>query len=96
MDPQARWNLAYWILAVLALVMLQNWWQTTQMVEQVPYSEFEQALAEGRVSEVLVSEQKITGKLKSPDAKGKTVIVATRIEPDLAERLSEYQVPYSR
>ena len=96
MDPQARWNLAYWILAVLALVMLQNWWQTTQTVEQVPYSEFEQALAEGRVSEVLVSEQKITGKLKSPDAKGKTVIVATRVEPDLAERLSEYQVPYSR
>jgi cell division protease FtsH len=96
MDPQARWNLAYWILAVLALVMLQNWWQTTQTVEQVPYSEFELALAEGRVSEVLVSEQKITGKLKSPDAKGKTVIVATRVEPDLAERLSGYQVPYSR
>jgi cell division protease FtsH len=96
MDPQARWNLAYWILAVLALVMLQNWWQTTQTVEQVPYSEFELALAEGRVSEVLVSEQKITGKLKSPDIKGKTVIVATRVEPDLAERLSGYQVPYSR
>ena len=96
MDPQARWNLAYWILAVLALVMLQNWWQTSQTVEQVPYSEFEQALTEGRVSEVLVSEQKITGKLKSPDAKGKSVIVATRVEPDLAERLSGYQVPYSR
>jgi len=96
MDPQARWNLAYWILAVLALVMLQNWWQTSQTVEQVPYSEFEQALSEGLVSEVLVSEQKITGTLKSPDAKGKTVIVATRVEPDLAERLSEYQVPYSR
>jgi cell division protease FtsH len=96
MDPQARWNLAYWILAVLALVMLQNWWQTSQTVEHVPYSEFEQALAEGRVSEVLVSEQKITGKLKSPDIKGKTMIVATRVEPDLAERLSEYQVPYSR
>jgi len=96
MDPQARWNLAYWILAVLALLMLQNWWQTSQTVEQVPYSEFEQALAEGRVAEVQVSEHKITGKLKSPDAKGKTLIVATRVEPDLAARLSEFQVPYSR
>ncbi len=27
---------------------------------------------------------------------GKTTIVATRVEPDLAERLSKYEVPYAR
>ena len=96
MNPQARWSLAYWILAILALLMLQDWWQTARTVEPVPYSEFEQALAEGRVAEVIVSEKTLTGKLKSPDAKGKTLIVATRVEPDLAEKLSGYQVPYTR
>jgi cell division protease FtsH len=96
MDPRARWNLAYWILAILALLILQDWWQTTQTVEPVPYSEFEQALSEGRVAEVQIAEQKIVGKLKSPDAKGKTMIVAARVEPDLAARLSGYNVPYSR
>ena len=96
MDSHSRWSLAYWILAILALLMLQDWWQTSQTVEQVPYSEFEQALSEGRVAEVQVSERKITGKLKSPDIHGKTVIVATRVEPDLAEHLSQYEVPYSR
>ena len=96
MEQKTQWNLAYWLIAVLLLLLLQNWWQTARTVEHVPYSEFEQALADGRVEEVLVSERTITGKLKSPDSKGKTVIVATRVEPDLAARLSKYHVPYAR
>jgi len=54
------------------------------------------ALAEGRVAEVLIADKTITGKLKSLDSKGKTVIVATRVEPDLAARLSRYDVPYAQ
>lgn len=38
----------------------------------------------------------MTGRLKSPDSRGKTTIVATRVEPDLADRLSKYDVPYAR
>ncbi|MBY0269677.1 MAG: ATP-dependent zinc metalloprotease FtsH [Burkholderiales bacterium] len=96
MEQKTQWNLSYWIIAVFLLLMLQGWWQTVRTVEQVPYSEFEHALQEGRVAEVLVSDKVITGKLKAPDAKGKTVIVATRVEPDLAERLSRFHVPYAR
>ncbi|HWQ38495.1 MAG TPA: ATP-dependent zinc metalloprotease FtsH [Burkholderiales bacterium] len=96
MQEQTRWNVGYWILALFMFLMLQNLWQTSRQVEPVPYSEFERALSEGRVAEVLVSDRTLTGKLKSPDEKGKTVIVATRVEPDLAERLSQYGVPYTR
>lgn len=62
----------------------------------MPYSEFEKVLAEGRVAEVLVSDRTVTGRLKSPDSRGETTIVATRVEPDLADRLSKYDVPYAR
>jgi len=96
MEQKTQWNLVYWILAALLLFILQDWWQTARTVEPVPYSEFEQALAEGRVAEVLIADKTITGKLKSPDSKGKTVIVATRVEPDLAARLSRYDVPYAQ
>ena len=96
MEQKTQWNLTYWLIAGLLLLMLQNWWQTARTVEPVPYSEFEQALKDGRVAEVLVSDKTLTGKLKSPDANGKTVIVATRVEPDLAARLSQYDVPYAR
>jgi cell division protease FtsH len=94
--PKTQWNVGYWLLAMMAFVALQNWWQASRTVEVVPYSVFETALAEGRVSEVTVGATTITGKLKSPEAGGKTVIVANRVEPDLAERLSRYGVPYTR
>ena len=96
MEKKDQWNIGYWIVAGLLLLTLQNYWQAAKTVEPVPYSEFEKALAEGRVAEVLVSDRTVTGRLKSPDSRGKNTLVATRVEPDLAERLSKYDVPYAR
>ena len=96
MEKKNQWNTGYWIVALLLLLSLQRYWQTAKTVEPVPYSEFEKALDEGRVAEVLVSDRTVTGRLKSPDSRGKTTIVATRVEPDLADRLSKYDVPYAR
>ena len=95
MEKKNQWNTGYWIVALLLLLSLQSYWQTAKTVEPVPYSEFEKALDEGRVAEVLVSDRTVTGRLKSPDSRGKTTIVATRVEPDLADRLSKYDVPYA-
>ena len=95
-DPKMRWNVAYWVLAMLVLVWMQSLWQTARTVEAVPYSQFEQALAEGRVAEVVVGDVALTGRLKAPEAGGKSVIVANRVEPELAARLSRYEVPYTR
>ena len=95
MEKKNQWNTGYWIVALLLLLSLQSYWQT-KTVEPVPYSEFEKALDEGRVAEVLMSDRTVTGRLKSPDSRGKTTIVATRVEPDLADRLSKYDVPYAR
>ncbi|WP_439114357.1 ATP-dependent zinc metalloprotease FtsH [Hydrogenophaga sp.] len=95
-DPKTPLNVGYWLLALLALVWIQSTWQAARTVEPVPYSQFEQALKDGRVAEVTVGETTLTGKLKSPEPGGKTVIVANRVEPDLASRLAAYDVPYTR
>ncbi len=96
MEPQARWHTAYWFLALMALLLLQSWWQQSQQLELVPYSEFEQALADGRIAEVTISDRTLTGRLTAPDSNGKQALVATRVEPDLVARLDRYKVPYSR
>jgi cell division protease FtsH len=98
MQPQLKlqWNVGYWLLALLALTWIQSAWQTARTVEAVPYSAFEQALADGRVAEVIIGETTLTGKLKSLESDGKTTIVANRVEGDLAEHLSKYGVPYRR
>ena len=92
----SSWNVAYWLLALAVLIALQSWWQTHRTVEAVPYSQFEQALSQGQIAEVVLTDTTITGKLKSPQAGGQTVLVAHRVEPDLAERLSKFNVPYTR
>jgi len=96
MEQRTRFNVAYLIFALLAIFLAQQWWQGAQQVEVVAYSEFERLLAENRIAEVVVGERQITGKLRSPDDKGKTVAVANIVAPDIAERLARYGVPYTR
>ncbi|HET7670313.1 MAG TPA: ATP-dependent zinc metalloprotease FtsH, partial [Burkholderiales bacterium] len=95
MEKRTQFNVAYLVFALVAILLLQQWWQQAQTIEVVPYSEFEQLLAEQRIAEVVVSDQRITGKLKQPE-NGKTVVVANLVQPDLAERLSQYDVKYTR
>lgn len=95
-DSKHNWNLGYWLMVLLLMLMLQDWWQAGQKTESVPYSEFEKALADGRINEVQLSDQAIRGLLKSPGPDGKTSLVATLVEPQIADRLSKYGVKYSR
>ena len=62
MEKKDQWNIGYWIVAGLLLLTLQNYWRAAKKVEPVPYSEFEKALAEGRVAEVLVADRTVTGR----------------------------------
>lgn len=65
-------------------------------VEPMPYSEFGETLAKGHIVKVLVLDYMTTGRLKSPGSRGKVIIVTTRVEPNLVERLSKYDVLYTR
>jgi cell division protease FtsH len=95
MERRTRFHVAYVIFAVLAMLAVQEAWRRAQTIEVVPYSEFEKLLEEERIAEVTVSEQHITGKLKKPEG-SKTVVVANLVPPEIAERLSRYDVKYTR
>jgi cell division protease FtsH len=95
MEKRTQFNIGYLLFALLAMFILQQWWQQAQTVEVVPYSEFEKLLAENKIAEVVVSDQRITGKLKAPE-NGKTIAVANLVPPELADRLNKYGVQYTR
>ena len=40
MDRRAQINLAYLVFALIAMALVQQWWQQAQTVEVLPYSEF--------------------------------------------------------
>jgi cell division protease FtsH len=96
MERKTQFNIAYVLFAGLAILLLQQWWQQAQTIEVVPYSEFEKLLAEDRIEEVVVSDSRITGKLKAPEKDGKKVVVANMVQPDVADRLSKFKVKYTR
>ena len=95
MDKRQGWHVGYWIIALSLLMLAQSYWQGAALIEVVPYSVFEQALADGRIAEVTVTDRSLSGRLKAPEG-GKSLMVATRVEPDLAARLEKYGVPYTR
>ena len=96
MDKKVRLNLGYVLLAMLAVMLLQDWWTQSRSMEPLPYSAFEQYLRDGKIAEVSIGDKLVVGKLKTAEADGKTTVVASLVEPALAERLSRFDVPYKR
>lgn len=95
MNSKQLWSLLYWALALVLVLGLQVFWQGNQHTETVAYNQFEQALAAGRIEEVIVGDRSLIGRLKTPEGP-KTSLATVRVEPDLAQRLDAYQVPYRR
>jgi cell division protease FtsH len=95
MERRTRFHVAYVVFALVAMVLIQEAWQRAQTVEVLPYSDFEKLLAEGKIAEVVVDDTHITGMLKAPQG-GKTLAIANRVEPQLADQLNKYDVKYTR
>jgi cell division protease FtsH len=92
MEKKTEFNVWYFTIAVVAIILLNSWWQRSQMVEVVPYSELQAYLKDGVVSEILVTERHIEGVLRKPTADGRTMIRTVRVEPDLARDFAQYNV----
>ena len=90
-DPSSRKQaitIGYIFVAGLVLVGLQWALATYDTVENIPYSQFEQLVAQGQVSEVAVGQDVIQGKLKDKLPSGKQAFVTARVDPALAEKLA--------
>jgi cell division protease FtsH len=71
-------------------------WVESQQIEVIPYSEFGKLLEKGDIKEVTIQDNYLIGTLKTPLADGKTQFATTRVEPELADKLSHYGVKYTR
>ena len=89
MDKKTQINGWYIVVAVLAVLAIQQWWIESQQVETIPYSQFEQMIDAGKIQSVRVTDKYITGTLKEPPPDGRKRFVTVRVEPMLAKRLAE-------
>jgi len=90
-DPSSRKQsvaIGYIFAATIGVVVLQWLFVTYSTIDTIPYSEFEQLVGRGSVSEVAVGQDAIQGKLKEKLPSGKSAFVTARVDPALAEKLN--------
>jgi cell division protease FtsH len=93
--PRQRLGILYLLAAVVAGSLLLQVWQRYQTVAPIPYSEFEKLLDDGKVKEVVVTDDALRGELTEP-IDGKTRFVTNRVDPELAQTLEAHGVEYSK
>ena len=95
MDRESKVNFWYFVIALIGLLLIQQWWAESRRVETIAYSEFEQLLESGAIAEIQIKESTIRGKLKQARPDGTAYVNAVRVEPDLAEDLGGYGVEFT-
>ena len=95
MEKKAPINIAYLVFAILAVLFLQSLWVSYRAVEPLPYSDFVAQLKRGNVEEIAIAANVIKGKLKSALPDGRTQFITTRVDPELARDLEQYDVKFA-
>src|ERR1700687_3366813 len=89
-DPSSQRQsvaMGFIFMAGVAVLLLQWMMTTYNTFDSIPFSQFEQLVAQGSVTEVAVGQDTIQGKLKDKLPSGKSAFVTARVDPALAEKL---------
>jgi len=93
-DKKRQFNIWYFVIAFLVFTSLQGWLERKRTFAEIPYSQFEKELEQGRIVRVQVSDDRVLGEYTQADENGKTKFSANRIPEDLANRLSQHDIEY--
>jgi cell division protease FtsH len=89
-DRKHQFAAWYIFAAFLGIMLFQYLWLQYTQVESVPYSEFEQLLDDNAA--VVVASDSIQGTLKEPLPDGRKLFSTTRVDPELAGKLTAHGV----
>jgi cell division protease FtsH len=94
MNKKTQLNMLYVGIAVLVILLLQTWLAQPR-VKVIPYSEFEQLLKANEIKEVSIRQNYLEGKLQQALPDGGERFLTTRVDPQLADRLSQAGVKFT-
>jgi cell division protease FtsH len=86
--PKHKWNIGYLLAALLGVLLAQQVWMQAQRIQQIPYSQFQQYLDEGRIESVEVGPETVRGVFTEP-VDGHERFVTQRVGDELARELRE-------
>src|SRR5216683_781763 len=94
-NKETQYHAWYWIAAMVAVMTIQVIFASYTQIAQIPYSEFQNDLKAGKITEVRVSGNYIQGKLTVPDQQGRSEFITTRVDTEIAQELEKYNVKFA-
>ena len=96
-NKKISFSILYVFLAIFAVVLVHDFIVAMQKVEELPYSEFKTLLTAGKVAEITLTQQRLTGKLKQEEgSKEQKLFTTVRVEdPDLVKELNAHNVRFN-
>ena len=94
-DKQTKnFTFLYFIIAFIVIAFINSYFFKSE-VKTVPYSEFKEYIAKGKISDVVIDTETIQGMLTLDDGK-KTKFLTSRVEdPDLVKELQKYNIKFA-
>ena len=84
----------YFIIAFVAMVAINSYLFKAE-VKNVPYSEFKELIAKGKIGDIVIDTETLQGTLTLDDGK-KTKFLTSRVEdPDLVKDLQKYNIKFA-
>jgi cell division protease FtsH len=96
-NKKISFSIGYVFLAIFAVILVHDFIVATQKLEELPYSQFRTLVVAGKVAEVTVTHQRVTGKLKAEEgSKEQKMFTTVRVEdPDLVKELNAHNVTFT-
>jgi len=94
MKREHKIDLGYAVIAVVLMILIQELLQPASHTKTIPYSEFQQLVDQGKVSDLTVGATEITGSYKQLE-NGVERFSTIRVEPSLAQALASKDLAFS-
>ncbi len=97
MEIKREHHINFWYIlgAMIAVMLIQDFLVQRTLTKTIPYSEFEQLVDQGQVSDLVVGQNAITGTLKDAKANEPQRFSTYRVPPELADRLTKAKLAFS-
>jgi len=83
------------VVAIWGIVLLQDMLFNQFKATVIPYSDFIKAVAEDRVVEIAIGQDRISGKLKGKEGEGEVLFSTVRVDSDLSQKLAGHNIKFS-
>jgi len=91
---KAHFTIWYFLIAFLIILLIQNYFVSKKVEDVISYSEFKSAVKEGKVKEVTITDENISG-LRQVDNDARRFTTVRVVDPDLVKDLESQQVKFT-